>query len=132
MLNPSLGERLRRLQITGATFAGVIGLHQATLSLYINGHANPSPATEEKIMSTLCELERLSRLLPVLPNFRGVTRVQALLLTLRGGGFAEYERIATAVAAVAAVAAVGSSVGHGPQAEQVSRGDVSATEPRTA
>src|SRR5258708_37440304 len=100
MATPSVAERLRRLEIPGATFAGVIDLHHAALSLYLNGHANPSAATEEKIMSTLGELERLSRLLPVLPNFRGVTRVRALLLAMRDGAFAPYERIAAAATAL--------------------------------
>ena len=36
MLNRDVAERLRRLEIPASSFAGVIGLHHAALSLYLN------------------------------------------------------------------------------------------------
>jgi hypothetical protein len=100
MLDRSVGERLDRLEITRATYAGICGVNQGLFSLYLTGQAAPSPATEEKILSTLSELERLSRLLPFLPNLRGVRRVQGLLLMMQDGAFAPYERITAEVAAL--------------------------------
>ncbi|HXN24580.1 MAG TPA: hypothetical protein VOA41_17730 [Candidatus Dormibacteraeota bacterium] len=96
MLDTTVAERLRRIEIPASAFAGVIGLHHAALSLYLNGRASPSAATEERIMSTLAELERLSRLFPALPNFRSVMRVKALLSAMQSGEFAPYEEMSRA------------------------------------
>ncbi|SRR6266404_191600 len=102
MLDANTAERLRRIECPQSAFAAVVEVSNAALSLYLNGRVNPSPGMAERIMSTLRELERISKLLPYLPNFRGVARTQALLLALKSGELEEYSRVAQerAVAAV--------------------------------
>ena len=102
MLDANTAERLRRIEIPASAFAAVVGVSNAALSLYLNGRVNPSPGMAERIVSTLRELERISKLLPYLPNFRGVARTQALLLALKSGELEQYSRVAQerAVAAV--------------------------------
>jgi transcriptional regulator with XRE-family HTH domain len=94
MLDANTAERLRRIEMPQSAFAAVVEVSSAALSLYVNGRVNPSPGMAERIMSTLRELERISKLLPYLPNFRGVARTQALLLALKSGELEQYSRIA--------------------------------------
>jgi predicted transcriptional regulator len=94
MLDANAAERLRRIDMPQTAFAAVVEVSNAALSLYLNGRVNPSPGMAERIMSTLRELERISKLLPYLPNFRGVARTQALLLALKSGELEQYSRVA--------------------------------------
>ena len=94
MLDANTAERLRRIDMPQTAFAAVVEVSNAALSLYLNCRVNPSPGMTERIMSTLRELERISKLLPFLPNFRGVARTQALLLALKSGELEQYSRVA--------------------------------------
>jgi predicted transcriptional regulator len=102
MLDANTAERLRRIEMPASAFAAVVGVSNAALSLYLNARVDPAPGMAERIMSTLRELERISKLLPYLPNFRGVARTKALLMALRTGELEHYTRAAQerAIAAV--------------------------------
>src|SRR5258708_29648510 len=102
MLDANTAERLRRIEIPASAFAAVVGVSNAALSLCLNARVNPTPGMAERIMGTLRELERISKLLPYLPNFRGVARTQALLLALKSGELEQYSQVAQERAVAAA------------------------------
>jgi len=93
MLDCSIAERLRRLDIPQQVFATLLGITGGAVSSYLSQQTNPSASTEAKIKATLAELERLSGLFPCLPNFRSALRTMALLIAMRDGSLKPYEAI---------------------------------------